>query len=121
MNAAPQALTMSSQVTPSHVSVRFVGRMDAEGVRQISEPFERVTSKKCPVVIDLTEVTFLESLGVALLVRLAKRLHAERLSVAVIPGQGAVARILGIARLDKILNVVFTHEQALEVLGVKTA
>jgi hypothetical protein len=42
----------------------------------------------------------------------------KKRSVAVIPGAGPVARILGVARLDKVLNVVFTHDVALEVLGV---
>lgn len=113
-------LTMTSKVTPQLVSVKFVGRMDAEGVRQITEAFEKVTSNPAPVLVDLSEVSFLESLGVAILVRLAKRLRDEKRSVAVIPGAGPVARILGVARLDKVLNVVFTHDVALEVLGVSS-
>lgn len=111
-------LKLSVQDSPSHVEVTFSGRMDAEAVRQISEEFDRATLVHRPVIVDLTGVTFLESLGVALVVRLAKRLKQEKLAMAVIPGNGgSVGRILTIARLDRILNVVENRDEALRAVG----
>lgn len=110
-------LSMTSTVSENVTTVRFDGRMDAEGTRAISEEFDRLTSGSAPVLVDLSRVGFMESLGVALLVRLAKRLRDVRSTVAVVPSQ-SVARILGSARLDRILKVAFTEEDALVMLGV---
>lgn len=113
-----QPLTLSVKESPAHVEVSVLGRMDAEAVRQITEEFDRATFVHRPVIVDLTGVTFLESLGVALIVRLAKRLKEEKLPMAVIPGNGgSVGRILTIARLDRILNVVPSLEAARRAVG----
>lgn len=117
MSAAERGLDLASEVRANYVLVRLSGRMDAEGVREISEEFDRATGNSLPVLVDLTGVTFIESLGVALLVKLAKQLRKMDLAVAVIPG-GPVARILGIARLDRVLNVVFTREDAEQTFTV---
>jgi anti-anti-sigma factor len=90
--------------------------MDAEGVREIQDRFDAASDGSVPILVDLSGITFMDSLGVALLVRLAKRLKSFSVPMAVIPGPGPVARILGLARIDKILNVVFTREDAWTVL-----
>ena len=100
------------------VVVAIAGRLDAEGVRSIGDRFDVLTGTGKPVVVDLSGVSSMDSLGVALLVRLAKRLRDSKASVAVIPGAGPVARLLGLARVDRILNVAFTMEEALRVVGV---
>ncbi len=103
------------------VVVAISGRLDAEGVRSIGDRFDALTGEGRPVVVDLTGVTSMDSLGVALLVRLAKRLRDAKASVAVIPGAGPVARLLGLARVDRILNVAFTMEAARRAIGVDPA
>jgi anti-anti-sigma factor len=100
------------------VVVAISGRLDAEGVRAIGDRFDGLTGTGMPVVVDLTGVTSMDSLGVALLVRLAKRLRDSKASVAVIPGAGPVARLLGLARVDRILNVAFTLDAARRAIGV---
>lgn len=112
------ALRIKTFPNERYVIVAFEGRMDAEGVREVTAPFDLVTDVDLPIAIDLSAVTFLESLGIAMLVRLAKRQKERGLEVAVIPGPGPIARILGIARLDRVLIVAFTREQALQELGV---
>ena len=112
-------LNLTHELTPQVLALKLTGRMDAENVRHISDEFDRLTSTAMlPVLVDLADVTFMESLGVALLVRLAKRQRERRLGVAVLPGSGPVARILGIARLDRVLNVAFTREAGLQALGI---
>lgn len=112
-------LTLTHDASPKLLSLKLTGRMDAENVRHVSDEFDRLTGgAQVPVLVDLADVTFMESLGVALLVRLAKRQRERRLGVAVLPGSGPVARILGIARLDRVLNVAFTREAGLQALGL---
>lgn len=114
-----ERLSVSLVFPPSEgcVVVEIHGRLDADGVREIGEEFDRATGVGRPVIVDLTDVASMDSLGVALLVRLAKRLRETGKAVAVVPGAGPVARLLGIARVDRILNVSFTLGAARSAVG----
>lgn len=103
------------------VVLELAGRMDAEGVREVQERFDAAVTGDGPALVDLSGVGFMDSLGIALLVRLAKRLRTHGVQVAVIPGPGPVARLLGLARVDRILNVVFTREDAWDILKKRTS
>ena len=109
-------LRLSVERVDGAVVLELSGRMDAEGVREIQERFETAADGHAPVLIDLSGIAFMDSLGIALLVRLAKRLRSSSTPVAVIPGPGPVARLLGLARIDRILNVVFTRNDAWGIL-----
>jgi anti-anti-sigma factor len=122
MNAlpgSPPLLRFGTESVPGVAVVTLSGRMDAEGVREVQPDFDAATGGTLPVLVDLSGVAFMDSLGIALLVRLAKRLRERSVPVAVIPGPGPVARLLGLARVDRILNVVFTRDDAWPVLGVE--
>lgn len=118
MERSTNGLSFSAEAFGTWVLATFAGRMDAEGVHATQEAFEEATSGTFPVIVDLTGVTFMESLGVALLVRLAKRAREAGSGVAVIPGPGPVARLLGTARVDRILNVAFSLDDAKRSLGL---
>ena len=117
MTETAPMLRMTVETFPDAVGVSFSGRMDADGVRHVSDALDRSVDASLPVVVDLTGVEGIDSLGVALLVRLAKRLRDRGVAMAVIPGDGRVARVLGLARVDRILNVVLTREAARRSLG----
>jgi anti-anti-sigma factor len=114
--AAHPLLQLTVNQGEGAVVLELAGRMDAEGVREIQERFEAAVDGSVPVLIDLSGIGFMDSLGIALLVRLAKRLRIHAVPVAVIPGPGPVARLLGLARVDRILNVVFTRDDAWAIL-----
>lgn len=92
--------------------------MHDEDVRQATAEVDRLTAVSVPILMDLSEVTHMDSMGVALLVRIARRHQEKNLPVAVIPGPVPVARLLGVARLDRVLNVVFNRAEALRAFGV---
>ncbi|MDL1950598.1 STAS domain-containing protein [Acidobacteria bacterium ACD] len=118
MSAAPSNLRLIREASPDCVVVAFWGRMDAEAVRQAAEGLDKAVEGTQPVVVDLTSVDAIDSLGVALLVRLAKTLRDQGRELAVIPGDGRVARVLGLARVDRILNVALTRDAARRSLGL---
>ena len=90
-------------------------------MREVTPEVDRLTAGDVPVLMDLSGVTRMDSMGVALLVRVAKKHQERNLPVAVSPGPGPVARLLGVAGLDQILNVAFSRAQALRDLGVTGA
>ena len=112
----PPRLQLNVTESDGAVVLELAGRMDAEGVREVQARFDSAVTGAQPVLIDLSGVGFMDSLGIALLVRLAKRLRSHAVPVAVIPGPGPVARLLGLARVDRILNVVFTRADAWGIL-----
>jgi anti-anti-sigma factor len=109
------------QASDRLLTVVFVGRLTAEEVRKVRPEVDAALEAGLATLVDASGVTHMDSMGVALLVHIGKTLEAKKLPVAVLPGPGPVARLLGAARLDQYLNVVFSKADALKVLGVPPA
>lgn len=114
-------LQLRVNLEPTHVELTFTGRMDADEARRLAEEAEFATRGSLPVLLDLTGVSFMESYGIALVVRLAKSVMARGIPFAVAVGTGPVARLFGIARLDKVFIIAFNRAAAREVLGLPPA
>jgi anti-anti-sigma factor len=67
------------------------------------------------LVLDLTELDYVDSAGVRLLFKLASRLADEGRSMrAVVPAAGQIRRVLELANVDQLLTLDETTEAALE-------
>jgi anti-sigma B factor antagonist len=67
-----------------------------------------------PVVVDMSRTRFCDSAGLAVLVRAHKRAVAEGGELRlVIPADGAVARIFAITRLDLVIPLFSSLDEAL--------
>ena len=97
--------------------VALVGRLDVEGVKQIEAHFETyVTSRNKPTIVDLSQVPFMSSLGMRLLLRCAKSLKAAGCKMALLKPQQLVHEALKMASLDQIFGIVEEKRQALQFL-----
>jgi anti-anti-sigma factor len=98
------------------VAVR--GKLDAAGVGEVDLKLtsQTVTRRK-PAVIDLTEVDFIASLGIGMLVTIAKsmRTHGAGVAVVAVP---PVRTALEMMHLAPLFQVVASREDALRALGV---
>ncbi len=67
---------MDLQVTESDDGIlraRLIGRLDMMGTTQIEDQFTfNVSTRKAPVVVDLSDVDFIASIGMRMLVKNAK-------------------------------------------------
>jgi anti-anti-sigma factor len=84
------------------------GEVDASNVAWLGSGLRGLlTNRSDALLIDLTETTYLDSAGIALLFTLAgeMRLHQQRLHVAVAPGSN-VGRMLTLSGLE---TTVATH------------
>jgi anti-anti-sigma factor len=101
----------------THVAVK--GKLDAAGV---GEADLRLTSQTVPrhkpAIIDLSEVAFIASMGIGMLVAIAKSMRAHGLGVAVIAGDPPVRHVLEITNLSPLIHVVGTRHDALRALGL---
>jgi anti-anti-sigma factor len=121
-NAQPLPIVMSSPDPPDFVLrstvlqptlsgsallVEVAGEVDMTTAPELSQALEAAPEGTTWVVIDLSEVSFLDSSGLNALVQ-AQRILAERgyaLRV-VVPAEGAIRRVLEITHLTEPLTVV---------------
>lgn len=98
------------------VAVR--GRLDAAGVREVElKLISQTATRRKPAVIDLAEVEMIGSVGVGMLVGLAKSLRAHGLGMAVV-AQSPVSSILQMTNVTSLIAVSASREAALSALGL---
>jgi anti-anti-sigma factor len=80
--------------------------------------FGAVRNHDLGLVVDLSEATFIDSVGVNLLFELAERLGERQLRLAVVmPEGGLVERVLTIVNLDSVAEVRRTPDEAVAAAG----
>lgn len=97
------------------VIVRASGEIDAVTVDQLSDGLdaaENRTKKPSPVVLDLSDITYLSSAGVAALVIHTRRYAEHGGTLRIVAAQPAVLRPISLTGADDALDVVPTLDQA---------
>jgi anti-sigma B factor antagonist len=85
----------------------------APGIRQ---PLERAAlDSEHPLVVDLTECVFMDSIGLAMLLHGAKPLQDGGSNVALV-ANGEVRRLLRLTAIDQTLPAYDTFEQAVDAV-----
>ena len=112
MNAAQ--LTINQQPTDKGALIQAVGEVDLTTAPQLRAPLmETVNSgDKVAVIVDLSQVDFIDSAGLALLVEARKRLapEARPLHILLTPGRQP-ERVLKLGRFDTIMNLAYSLEE----------
>jgi len=93
--------------------VILAGRLDVEGSHEIDLKFTSLTaSRQAFVIVDLSLVDFLSSLGLCTLVRSAKAQMSRQGKLVLLSPQPNVARVLQSTQIDQIVEVFHDFEQA---------
>jgi len=112
-----EVILVEAADTFTHVAVR--GKLDAVGVSAADLPLTGQTvARRKPAIIDLTEVGFLASLGIGMLVTIARAMRGHGLRIAVVAASPVVHETLEMTNLGPLVPVVATREAALQALGV---
>ena len=82
---------------------------------------ELVEQRKYRHVVDLREVTFLDSTGLGILVSDHKRLRDRDGSLHVVTTPGIVSRVFRLTGVDRVVPLVATVEEAEKALGLSAA
>jgi anti-anti-sigma factor len=97
-NSAPRArLTLDDHADGAGLVVRLAGELDLATVGELAAPLKDLLSREPqPLVLELDELTFADSSGIAVLIRLAN--HFERLETrGARPSVRRVIEVLGLA------------------------
>lgn len=95
--------------------VRVHGEIDLSNAHEVSSAIGLVMGQEARrLVVDLSDITYLDSAGVALLLRLAERLRARRRELhVVVPPGSPVRRVLHFTGLPRVIPVDARLEDAL--------
>lgn len=95
--------------------VTLTGEVDIVQAGQLRERLlGAVRNEDLGLVVDLTEASYIDSVGVSLLFELAEKLTERQLGLAVVlPDRGLVGRVLGIVNLGSVAEVHRTVDDAL--------
>jgi anti-anti-sigma factor len=95
--------------------VRVHGEIDLSNAHEVSSAIGTVMGQEARwLVVDLSDITYLDSSGVALLLRLAERLQTRRRQLhLVVPRGSPVRRVLVFTGLPKVIPVEARLEDAL--------
>ncbi len=93
--------------------IGLAGRMDVEGAREVDLKLTTLTaSRQAFVIIDLSLVDFLSSIGLGTIVRSAKAQMSRQGKVVLLSPQPHVAKVLEMTQVDRIVPVVYDFDEA---------
>jgi anti-sigma B factor antagonist len=97
--------------------VALLGRLDIQGVNSIHDQFVfNTTTRRKATLVDLSNVTFIASLGMGMLVGAAKALQREGLRMVLVGPRDLVQRALEAAGIHHVIPIVPAEEDALRLL-----
>ena len=101
------------QSTDNLTHVALSGRLDAMGVQQVGIRFQGATaSRGKPTIIDLSQVDFIASLGLGMLLSCARSLHGRGVRTVIVNPQPLVQKALEAAHMDSVIPVVHSVKEA---------
>jgi anti-sigma B factor antagonist len=104
----------SEQIT--HLALR--GRLDTAGAGEVELKFTSHTVPRAkPLLLDMSEVTFLSSLGLRMLLTVAKALDRRGAKTVLLSPQPAVWEVLKLSGFDQLMPVRNDEETALAFLA----
>lgn len=93
--------------------VEVVGELDVYTTAQLRVVLqERLVQSDVHLVVDLTGVSFMDSTGLGLLVRVHKQARTLRGSLAVVCVEGPVRRVIAVTGMLHVLRVFDSIEEA---------
>ena len=102
---AEEVLTVSVEAQGPVRVVRVAGELDMATVSDVEASFETRLAAETDLVIDLSELSFMDSAGVAALVRVRNAALEQGWVLRVRGASGIVANVLRVTGIDAILTM----------------
>jgi anti-sigma B factor antagonist len=97
--------------------VALLGDLNIEGVNRIQDRFVfTTTSRRKATLVDVSQVTFIASLGMGMLVSAAKALHRNGAVMVLLAPTSMVLRALDAAGINRVIPIASGEEEAMQLL-----
>jgi anti-anti-sigma factor len=103
---SPKSFQVSLDDRGSVVVVRVRGEVDTATAPQMGQAIDAQLARRRRVVLDLSEVEFMDLHGLAVLMRASRRTRVERGSFAVDRPAPCVLRLFELVRMDGEIRIV---------------
>jgi anti-anti-sigma factor len=97
--------------------VSLSGRLDIEGALKIDSEFNKIAEEKKNVLVDLSEVTFIASLGIRTLITGAKATAKGRGKMVLLSPQPNVEKVLRTTHVDTVMPIIHDLAAVATVFG----
>ncbi|MCP4320908.1 MAG: STAS domain-containing protein [Alteromonadales bacterium] len=92
--------------TNDNLMIKLSGEMDAQGCCKIRPDLEQITLQQQPhIIIDINQVSFIDSSGIGAIVFLFKRLKEQKRSMEIIGVKGQPKELMQLLRMDSAINL----------------
>jgi anti-anti-sigma factor len=98
--------------------VSLSGRLDIEGALKVDDEFKKITEEKKNLVVDLSEVTFIASLGIRTLIIGAKVTANNGGKMVLLNPQPHVEKVLRTTHVDTVMPIIHDLTAVAAVFGV---
>ena len=89
------------------------GELDIHTAPDLTEVLQVAIATGQPVIVDLTDVTFMDSSGLSVFVSALKRVRESLTSLVLVVSEPRVMRVFSITGLDTLIDIHATLDSAL--------
>lgn len=102
-------MPMTCTAENRNLLVRLSGEIDHHAARQLMLELDREIERRFPktLILDLTDITFMDSSGIAVLLRTYRRMQEVSGTMRVVHVPSQAGKVLRAANLHKIFSVSF--------------
>ena len=98
--------------------VALVGKLDVGGLRDVESEFRLITATlQRPTIVDLSDLEYIASLGMGLLITCAQNLHRGGKPMVLVGAHGDVDTALRTAGIDQAIPMVDDLDEAVAIAG----
>jgi anti-anti-sigma factor len=113
MNTEADTFSMSRSTETACEVVALVGELDMVHAPIVAETLDALSDNERPVIVDLTELTFIDSSGIHAILRP----RPQQGTVLLVCPPGNIHRVLSVTKIDRVLSVYETLDEALAAVG----
>jgi anti-anti-sigma factor len=97
--------------------VKLTGALDIAGANEVEAPLNTISEKYSKVIVNFTDVTFLASIGIRLLVKAARAITKKNGRLVVFNPTDDARKVLRSTGIDTIVPVVADEKAAIAECG----
>lgn len=94
------------------LKINLAGRMDVQGAQEIDLKFTGYTAKQRSVIVDMSAVDFLASIGIRTLLLSAKAVSSRGGKMVVLNPDANVTKVLEMAGIDTLIPICRSVDEA---------
>ena len=110
MTADPELFSLTRSTRDRSEVVALAGELDMAHAPTVSETLDALADTARPVIVDLSELTFIDSSGIHAILRP----RPQQGAVILVCAPGNIQRVLSVTKIDRVLPVFESLDAALE-------